>query len=119
MKFVSVIVPVFNNGDRLAKCLKALYVQTYPYADYEVIVVDNNSTERIDSVCEQFPNVRYETESEQGSYAARNRGLSIAKGEVIAFTDSNCIPDAEWIAAGVRALSDTNAGLTHILQQSQ
>ena len=109
--FVSVIIPVFNDCDRLAKCLKALYIQTYPYASYEIIVVDNNSTERIDSVCEQFPNVRYESEPKQSSYAARNKGLSIAKGDIIAFTDSDCIPDADWIAAGVRALSDTNAGL--------
>jgi len=109
--FVSVIIPVFNDCDRLMKCLKALYLQTYPYSSYEIIVIDNNSTENIYSVCKQFPNVRYETESKQGSYAARNKGLSVAKGDVVAFTDSDCIPDTDWLTAGVRALSETNVGL--------
>ena len=109
--FVSVIIPVFNDCDRLMKCLKALYLQTYPYRSYEIIVIDNNSTENIYSVCKQFPNVRYETESKQGSYAARNKGLSVAKGDVVAFTDSDCIPDTDWLTAGVRTLFKSNRGL--------
>lgn len=102
--FVSVIVPVRNDGDRLAKCLAALYHQSYPYSRYEVVVVDNNSTEDIYSVCQPFPNVCYYQETKPGNNAARNRGVVAAKGDIIAITDADCIPHSNWLAAGVRSL---------------
>lgn len=111
MKFVSVIIPVFNDSERLKQCLQRLYVQSYPYSEYEIIVVDNNSTENIYSVCQQFPNVQYIQEPKQGSYAARNQGLAIAKGEIIAFTDSDCLPEIDWITQGVKALSSSDAAI--------
>lgn len=87
-------------------------MQTYLYNSYEVIVVDNNSTENIYSVCQQFPNVRYLQENKQGSYAARNCGVKAAKGEIIAFTDADCLPAANWISSGVRSLlSNPDAGI--------
>lgn len=109
LPFVSVVIPVYNDGDRLLKCLKALYLQTYPYSCYEVIVVDNASTENIFGVCQQFPNVKYLLEAKRGSYAARNHGVRAAKGEVIAFTDSDCVPVKSWIAEGVRSLLENPA----------
>lgn len=102
--FVSVIIPTLNDSDRLRKCLDSVYLQTYPVGSYEVIVVDNASTENIYSVCQQFPNVRYFHEPKRGSYAARNRGALKAKGEILAFTDSNCIPEPDWIEGGVNGL---------------
>lgn len=108
---VSVIIPVKDDADRLHECLKRLYVQSFPYMDYEVIVVDNNSVQDIKGFCANFGNVKYIQEPTPGSYAARNRGLSIATGEIIAFTDSDCLPDVDWIAEGVRALIDGNAGI--------
>jgi glycosyltransferase involved in cell wall biosynthesis len=102
--FVSVIIPVHNDRARLQICLQALYYQTYPYHRYEVIVVDNNSTEDILLIVQPFPNVQYTTEAKPGNNAARNRGLSITRGEFIAFTDADCIPDREWLAEGVRSL---------------
>ncbi|PSB40550.1 glycosyl transferase [Cyanosarcina cf. burmensis CCALA 770] len=112
LPFISAIVPAYNDRDRLLKCLKALYLQTYLYNSYEVIVVDNNSTENIYSVCQQFPNVRYLQENKQGSYAARNCGVKAAKGEIIAFTDADCLPAANWISSGVRSLlSNPDAGI--------
>jgi glycosyltransferase involved in cell wall biosynthesis len=102
--FVSVIIPCQNDSDRLYLCLNALYHQSYPYACYEVIVCDNNSTEDLYSICQQFPNVKYCQESKLGSYAARNKGLELAKGETIAFTDSDCIPHTDWLLEGVRSL---------------
>ncbi|MBE9019208.1 glycosyltransferase [Chroococcidiopsidales cyanobacterium LEGE 13417] len=59
LPFISAIVPIYNDRDRLLKCHKALYLQTYPYSCYKVIVVDNHSTENIYSVCQQFLNVHY------------------------------------------------------------
>lgn len=110
--FVSVIIPVYNDSVRLQKTLQALYLQTYPYTRYEVIVVDNASDDGVFTVVRQFPNAQISYEEKRGSYAARNTGIAAAKGEIIAFTDSDCIPHTDWISQGVQALMDNpKAGL--------
>lgn len=103
--FVSVVIPVFNDSKRLQCCLSALSKQTYPQDSFEVIVVDNNSEENIFQVVDGFPPFRVVHEPKIGSYAARNKGIYSSKGEVIAFTDSDCIPDPAWIENGVKALT--------------
>lgn len=111
---VSVIIPVYNDAVRLKKCLEALENQTYSAENYEVIVVDNASDEgqNIKGIVAQFSQAHYTYEDKQGSYAARNKGLSIAKGEIIAFTDADCIPTVNWLENGVNALlSHSNCGL--------
>ncbi|WP_036486118.1 glycosyltransferase family 2 protein [Myxosarcina sp. GI1] len=108
-KFVSVIIPVYNDRERLKLCLTALENQTYPQELYEVIVVDNASEESIAEIVACFDRVVLTTETRRGSYAARNQGIKIAKGELIAFTDSDCIPAADWLEKGVkRLLSSTD-----------
>ncbi|MUL35710.1 glycosyltransferase [Gloeocapsopsis dulcis] len=110
--FVSVIIPVFNDSKRLKTCLEALEKQTYPKNLYEVIVVDNGSDEIIEKVVGQFKQAFASYESQPGSYAARNKGISLAKGKVIAFTDSDCIPAQNWLEIGVKhLLSVPNCGL--------
>ncbi|MDZ7957146.1 MAG: glycosyltransferase [Aulosira sp. DedQUE10] len=112
LSFVSVIIPVFNNSERLKFCLQALEGQTYPRSMYEVIVVDNASNEDTKSVVEKFNQAVFEQESQPSSYAARNKGISIAKGDILAFTDSDCIPALDWIENGVKSLLSTpNCGL--------
>lgn len=109
---VSVIVPVYNDGERLRSCLLALKQQTYPTDRYEVIVVDNGSAEPLDSAVSDSSAARLLTEEQPGSYAARNRGIAAASGEVLAFTDSDCVPDADWLSTGVtKLLSKPNVGL--------
>lgn len=107
--FVSVIVPVFNDAEHLKICLEVLENQTYPKSLYEVIVVDNASDEEQDikSVVAQFSQAVATYESLPGSYAARNKGIYLAKGEVIAFTDADCIPAPDWIEKGVKNLLET------------
>ena len=110
--FVSVIVPVFNDSEHLKTCLEALESQTYPKNLYDVIVVDNASDEDIESVVSQFSQALTTHESRPGSYAARNKGISLAKGDVIAFTDADCIPATDWIEKGVaKLLHLSNCGL--------
>ena len=106
--FVSVIIPVYNDYDRLKKCLEILDAQTYPKQAYEVIVVDNNSTDDIKSLVEQFQQAKYEFEATPGSYSARNKGLSIANGDILGFTDSDCLPATTWVEKGVANI------LTHV-----
>ncbi|MEM1169036.1 MAG: glycosyltransferase [Cyanobacteria bacterium P01_H01_bin.35] len=110
--FVSVIIPVYNDRERLKKCLKALEIQTYPHNLYEVIVVDNASDDDIPAVVASFNQATILEEKRRGSYAARNKGILNAKGEVIAFTDSDCIPANDWIEKGVNNLLNTsNCGI--------
>jgi len=112
LPFVSVIVPVLNDPERLQVCLQALEKQTYPGDLYEVIVVDNGSYESIEPVVDRFTQARYCDEQRRSSYAARNRGVSLARGTVIAFTDSDCIPASDWIERGIAGLLHTpNCGI--------
>jgi len=109
---VSVIIPVYNDRVRIRKALDALVNQTYSRDSYEIVVADNGSTDNTRSAvqvyCDAYPNlVRTVTENKiQSSYAARNQGLQVARGEILAFTDSDCIPELDWIELGVRALEE-------------
>lgn len=110
---VSVIIPVYNDAERLALCLAALAEQTYPRSHTEIIVIDNGSDhpESIATLVHPYDNVTLIVEPTPGSYAARNRGLTLARGEIIAFTDADCIPAADWLEQGVVALkSIVNCG---------
>lgn len=110
--FVSVIIPVFNDFEDLVHCLKQLEQQTYPSDFFEVIVVDNGSDKDIHPVVTPFPHVRADRELQTGSYAARNRAIALAKGEIFAFTDADCIPQPDWIEKGVERLTQIpNCGL--------
>jgi glycosyltransferase involved in cell wall biosynthesis len=102
--FVSVIIPVYNDRERLETCLAALERQTYPRNCYEVIVVDNGSRECVAPTVARFPQARAACEPTPGSYVARNTGVALSRGEVLAFTDSDCLPAPDWIEAGVAAL---------------
>lgn len=108
---VSIIIPVYNDAERLKLCLQAIERQNYPQSCYEVIVIDNNSTDNIKEVVSSFKNIELKSESKPGSYAARNRGIEAAKGEIIAFTDSDCIPSYQWIDQGVKSLKFEQADL--------
>jgi glycosyltransferase involved in cell wall biosynthesis len=107
----SVIVPCFNNEAYLARCLHALCTQTWPGDRYEVILVDNNSTDRSVEIARGFPGVTVLTEEIQGSYAARNRAVREARGETLVFTDADCVVCPAWLAEMAAALADPGTGL--------
>jgi hypothetical protein len=100
---VSVIVPVRNGADSLGRCLDGLLTQSVTAA--EVIVVDNGSSDGTASIARAHRvGARVVTEPRPGSYAARNAGIEAASGDVLAFTDADCLPSSEWLAAGVSCL---------------
>ena len=101
---VSVVIPVLNDFERLTSCLEALERQTWPRSALEVLVVDNGSTGDIHGVVAPFEFVRLLVEPTPGSYSARNRALLEARGDVLAFTDVDCVPDRQWLEQGVEAL---------------
>ncbi|MCE7059707.1 glycosyltransferase family 2 protein [Dyadobacter sp. CY343] len=98
---VSIIIPIYQDWHRLAFCISALQQQTYGKEHFEVIVVNNDreSSSPADLV---LPfNFKLVHESKAGSYSARNKGLIYASGDIIGFTDSDCIPDKNWISNAV------------------
>ena len=110
--FVSVLIPVLDDVPGLAKCLSALAEQTYPRSRYEVIVVDNGSWEDVSHVVERFAGVKLLVEARKGTSVARNTGIVAAKGDVLAFTDADCVPAARWLECGVKeVLAIENCGL--------
>lgn len=100
---VSVVVPVRDHADALAECLDALARQRHAPAS-EILVVDNGASSELRGLVARFPGARYARETTPGSYAARNAGLRLARGEVIAFTDADCRPRDDWLACGLAAL---------------
>ena len=85
---LSVIIPVHNEAEHLRECLQSLCTQDYPA--YELIVVDNGSTDQTAAICAQFPQVCYiYFDRCKSSYAARNEGVRHAQGEVLVFFDAD------------------------------
>ena len=105
----AVIIPHFNDVPRLQRCLEALAPQLED--DIEVIVADNNSSDDLTSVREQFPDVRIVIETEKGAGPARNLGVAESTAPWIMFLDADCVPADDWIATGRRiAKEDTVIG---------
>jgi glycosyltransferase involved in cell wall biosynthesis len=110
---ISVVIPVFNAARTLSACLAALARQEYP--DYEVILVDNNSTDGSPEVISDFLAAHPELEASlahepvQGACAARNRGARRARGEIIANIDPDCLPTPTWLAELAEAFADETA----------
>lgn len=102
--FVSVVIPVFNDGEALAGCLDSMIRQTYPANRFEVVVVDNGSTRDLSEIVAGRAGVSLIQCPQPGSYAARNRGVAASRGPILAFTDADCRPRPEWLAVGVAEL---------------
>jgi GT2 family glycosyltransferase len=95
---VSIIIPTYKDWDRLQLCLDALNNQSVSKDIFEIIVVNNEPNISTPNHLVIPENCSIVEEIEPGSYAARNKALSIAKGDIIGFTDSDCIPDMNWIS---------------------
>lgn len=97
LPLVSVIVPVWNDVGRIGKCVRALAEQELSEELYEVIVVDNGSTDGTFEALQEMDHIVLLQEKTPGSYAARNKAISVAKGKFLAFTDSDCLPAKNWL----------------------
>jgi glycosyltransferase involved in cell wall biosynthesis len=111
LPFVSVIVPVLDDPRHLLRCLEALERQSYPSEAYEVLVVDNGSREPVEPLLRDYQQATGLVEARRGSYAARNRALEAAKGEILAFIDADCLPVPQWLEEGVALLESERADL--------
>ncbi len=105
---VSVVVCAYNGGRTLAQCLDSLERLDYP--DYEVILVDDGSTDDTAAIAARFPDVRLVRHAKNaGLSASRNAGLRAATGGIVAYTDADCFADPDWLSHLVHRLESTGA----------
>lgn len=105
-KNVAIIIPTYNDSRRLTKCLEALSQQSYGVENIQVLVVDNNSTEDLKPLVERYSIAQYFFEGKPGSYNARNTAIKSLTEDIsfVGFTDSDCIPEKNWISNAVGQL---------------
>jgi len=106
---VSVVVPVKNGEATIDGLLESLLKVDYDCGKVEVIVVDGNSTDRTREIVAKYP-VKLLTEEGQGLNAARNTGIRNSRGEIIAFTDSDCLVPGNWIREIIKNFRDPQVG---------
>jgi len=95
---LSVVIPFYDAAETLPRCLDAIFAQRFPRDEYEVVAVDNNSTDGSADIVRRYRDVVLLREEKAGAYAARNSGVAAARGEILVFTDPDCIPDADWLS---------------------
>ncbi|MGH2759616.1 MAG: glycosyltransferase family 2 protein [Actinomycetota bacterium] len=109
---VSVVVSTYQRASALAALIAALERQTYPIEDVEVVIVDNGSTDGTGDVLKGLArrstlHIRpIRLEVNDGSSGGRNAGWRASTGHVVAFTDDDCLPEPDWLKAGLAAMDD-------------
>ena len=122
MSEISVIVPHYNDLRGLDKCLSALMAQSLDSDLYEIIVADNNSPlDRSELEKTIADRARLVIVEEKGAGPARNGGVSVSSFSVLAFTDSDCVPDRMWLEEGLKGLGlyDLVGGKVDVLIDNQ
>lgn len=109
MPMVSVIVPAYNAERTLRECLQSLQAQQYPRDRYEIIVVENGSTDGTAAIAEAH-GVRLYRSARRGPAPARNLGIAMSRAEIVAFTDSDCVAHPDWLRELVAAYADPAVG---------
>jgi glycosyltransferase involved in cell wall biosynthesis len=101
----SIIIPTYKDWPRLQMCLDALAAQSLPADQFEILVANNNRVPEVPEDLRLPSNAVVIWAEEPGSYAARNVALGKAAGEVVFFTDSDCVPDRDWVRLGVEHMA--------------
>lgn len=92
---ISIIIPAYNEEKNIGKCLKAA-IEYLPKNKSEIIVVDNASTDKTAAIARKFPRVKVIYEPKKGPNKARQKGLSVAKGPLLAFVDADSMVTKNW-----------------------
>jgi glycosyltransferase involved in cell wall biosynthesis len=104
MPMVSVVICAYNAERTMRPCLESLNRLDYP--NYEVVIVDDGSRDRTAEIAMDFPDFRLIRQPNKGLSVARNVGMHAAGGEIVAYTDSDCVVDPHWLSFMVRAMND-------------
>jgi glycosyltransferase involved in cell wall biosynthesis len=112
---ISVVVPAFNRADALRKCIASLLNQTLDARLYEIIIVDNSSSDDTESVvrdciAQSGHNIRYIFEPRRGLHFARHAGAKAAASDILAYTDDDVICDPRWLEELVNVFEDKEVG---------
>ncbi len=108
---VSVIVPVLNVSSHIDDCIISLINQDFPKDQYEIIIVDNGSKDDTLNILKRYgEHIEIFSENKKGSYTARNNGIAESKGDIIAFTDADCIADKDWLKELCKAFISEDIG---------
>ncbi len=106
MAGISIIVPFYNAEKYIRGSIESLLSQEFPTDDYEIIFIDNNSTDSSSEIVKRYPRIKLVSESRQSPYSARNTGVKESVGRIVAFTDPDCNAFPDWLAEIERAMAD-------------
>lgn len=110
MEKCSIIIASYNEATHLENCLDSLRRLDYPIDSFEVLLVDNNSTDNTPEVASKFPEVTYLKEPSRGPSNARNRGIEHAKYDILVFLDADSVVSPEWLSELLKPFTDTDVG---------
>lgn len=109
--FICVVIPHLEQEEYLRSCLQSLVRQTYDMRRVEIIVVDNGSKKLPKGICSAFDGVRLVEEPTPGPGPARNLGVKLSTGVILAFIDADCTADTGWLAAIDAALAQSGVAV--------
>ena len=110
MKKCSVIIASYNEAENLDKCLNSLRNIDYPREYFEIIVIDNNSTDNTPEIVRKFPEIIYLREKKQGASFARNKGIDRAKNDILVFLDADTTVVKNWLHQMIEPFNSNNVG---------
>ena len=102
---ISVIIPAFNAAHTIGECVQAVRNQTLPSDEFEIIVVDDGSSDDTAAIAWQAGAEVIEQKRGRQA-AARNTGINAAEGDIVCFTDADCFPAPNWLEELVRPFQD-------------
>lgn len=115
--YVSIVVCIYNGEKTLQSAIDSLLEQDYPKDKYEIVLVNDGSSDRSAKICREFlkkyegtyPKITYVFQENGGLSIARNAGISLAKGDIIAFIDQDAVADVHWIEEMTKPFYNDNA----------
>jgi mycofactocin glycosyltransferase len=101
---ISVVIPVYNRTQQLTNCLRSVCLQSYPVDRFEILVIDDGSTEDIAAVVQMIGSewsgaIRVIRQMNGGPASARNTGVGESEADIIAFIDSDCTAETDWLSS--------------------
>lgn len=108
---ISIIIPVLNSERSIRDCLNAILDQGYPREHYEIIIIDNGSTDKSIEIIKQYPVKLLFEKRAHNSYMARNLGIKQAAGDIIVFLDADCIPQENWMINLITPFVSSDVGV--------